>query len=52
MRHHVDWALVVGTTLTLLVAGLSYRWLERPFLSLKSRFAPTVKPPEATLSPA
>ena len=52
MPHQVDGALVLGTVLTFVVAGLSYRWFERPFLSLKSRFAPVVKPAESTLSPS
>jgi peptidoglycan/LPS O-acetylase OafA/YrhL len=38
IRGFVAYALT-GFALTLLVAGISYRWLETPFLKLKARFA-------------
>jgi peptidoglycan/LPS O-acetylase OafA/YrhL len=48
-----------GIALSLLVAVASYRWLERPFLSLKDRFAPArarpipdATPPAPALAPA
>lgn len=45
LRHHVPVGpeavrLMLGVALTLAVAEASYRWLELPFLRLKSRFAP------------
>lgn len=45
LRHQVDlgpeWMrMIVGIVVTLVVTELSFRWLETPFLRLKSRVAP------------
>jgi hypothetical protein len=34
--HHIEWSIVFFAS-TFLVAGLSYRWVERPFLLLKDQ---------------
>ena len=46
LRHHVDVGplelrMVAAVVVTLLVAAVSYRYVEKPFLRMKDRFSST-----------
>lgn len=46
------WPFPLSIGVSLAVAAASYRWLEQPFLRLKSRFSPAERSGVASPSPA
>jgi peptidoglycan/LPS O-acetylase OafA/YrhL len=45
-------AALVGVPTAIIVSGVSYRWVERPFLRLKARLHPRPTPDDAQTAPA